>query len=111
MTGPEIDPEDVADEEAAKAARQLRTLFAWREKAAERREAGEVWALERARYAAPDGWEELETEAPRPPSKRKVTLRVDEDVLAWFRDQGRGHQTRMNDVLRAFMVMRRGGVV
>lgn len=37
------------------------------------------------------------------PRKRQVTLRVDADVLAWFRDQGRGYQTRINALLRAYM--------
>jgi uncharacterized protein (DUF4415 family) len=34
--------------------------------------------------------------------KASVSLRVDSDVLAWFKAQGRGYQTRMNAVLRAF---------
>lgn len=37
-------------------------------------------------------------------SKRSLTLRVDEDVVAWFRSGGRGHLTRMNAVLRAYML-------
>ncbi|HEY2808491.1 MAG TPA: BrnA antitoxin family protein [Steroidobacteraceae bacterium] len=36
------------------------------------------------------------------PPKRSVSLRLDADVLAWFKAQGRGYQTRMNAVLRAF---------
>ena len=36
------------------------------------------------------------------PAKVAISLRVDEDVLAWFRAQGPGYQTRMNAVLRAF---------
>jgi uncharacterized protein (DUF4415 family) len=36
------------------------------------------------------------------PPKASVSLRVDSDVLAWFKAQGRGYQTRMNAVLRAF---------
>ena len=38
----------------------------------------------------------------RLPPKASVSLRVDADVLAWFRAQGRGYQTRINIVLRAF---------
>jgi uncharacterized protein (DUF4415 family) len=34
--------------------------------------------------------------------KASVSLRIDADVLAWFKAQGRGYQTRMNAVLRAF---------
>jgi len=29
-------------------------------------------------------------------------LRVDEDVIEWFKAQGAGYQTRINSVLRAF---------
>jgi uncharacterized protein (DUF4415 family) len=38
-----------------------------------------------------------------PPGKSSVHLRLDSDVLAWFREQGRGHLSRMNAVLRSFM--------
>jgi uncharacterized protein (DUF4415 family) len=34
--------------------------------------------------------------------KRLITLRVDSDVLEWFKAQGRGYQTRINDLLRAY---------
>ena len=37
------------------------------------------------------------------PSKASVHLRLDADVLEWFREQGRGHLSRMNAVLRSFM--------
>ena len=37
------------------------------------------------------------------PSKRPVTLRLDEDVLAWFKSQGQGYQTRINKLLRIYM--------
>lgn len=39
-----------------------------------------------------------------PPSKEQLTVRFDQDVVAWFRAQGRGYQTRMNAVLRAYVV-------
>jgi uncharacterized protein (DUF4415 family) len=35
--------------------------------------------------------------------KAQVTLRVDSDVLAWFKKQGQGYQTRINALLRAYM--------
>lgn len=35
--------------------------------------------------------------------KSQLTLRVDQDVLTWFRSQGRGYQTRINSLLRAYM--------
>jgi uncharacterized protein (DUF4415 family) len=34
--------------------------------------------------------------------KERITMRLDADMLAWFRQQGRGYQTRMNAVLRAY---------
>jgi len=40
--------------------------------------------------------------------KKHVGLRIDADVLEWFRGQGRGWQTRMNAVLRAYYEARRG---
>jgi len=35
-------------------------------------------------------------------SKTSISLRVDADVLDWFKAQGPGYQTRINAVLRAF---------
>ncbi|HEY6293040.1 MAG TPA: BrnA antitoxin family protein [Terriglobia bacterium] len=41
------------------------------------------------------------------PPKEQLTLRVDRDVLDWYRRQGRGYQTRINALLRAYMQERR----
>ena len=38
------------------------------------------------------------------PIKQPVTLRLDADVLAWFKKQGRGYQTRINRALRSLMM-------
>ena len=38
-----------------------------------------------------------------PKRKQSVSLRLDPNVLDWFKDQGRGYQTRMNAVLRAYV--------
>jgi len=35
--------------------------------------------------------------------KAQLTLRLDQDVLEWFRRQGRGYQTQINSLLRAYM--------
>jgi uncharacterized protein (DUF4415 family) len=40
---------------------------------------------------------------PWPPKKETITIRVDSDVLGWFKRQGRGYQTRINQVLRRYM--------
>ena len=49
----------------------------------------------------PDFWDEAELVIPVP--KRAISLRVDEDVLEWFRGLGPRYQTRMNAVLRSYM--------
>lgn len=38
------------------------------------------------------------------PIKKPVTLRLDADVLAWFKKQGHGYQTRINRALRKVMM-------
>ena len=38
-----------------------------------------------------------------PPRKRAISMRLDEDLLDFFRAQGRGYQTRINAVLRSYM--------
>ena len=43
-----------------------------------------------------------------PNRKRAISLRVDEDVLNWFRARGPRYQSRMNLVLRAFMSAEQG---
>jgi uncharacterized protein (DUF4415 family) len=42
-----------------------------------------------------------------PPRKEHINIRIDADVLAWFKKTGQGYQTRMNNVLRAFVESRR----
>lgn len=36
-------------------------------------------------------------------NKAQVTLRIDRDVLEWFKSQGRGYQTHINALLKAYM--------
>lgn len=37
------------------------------------------------------------------PIKKSLTIRLDADLLAWLKSQGRGYQTRINKLLRAAM--------
>ena len=47
-----------------------------------------------------------------PPKKEAVSIRLDSDVLGWFRGQGPRYQSRINAVLRAYMTrMREKGSV
>ena len=43
-----------------------------------------------------------------PPAKAAISLRLDTDVLAFFKAQGRGYQTRINAVLRSYMEAQQG---
>jgi len=52
-------------------------------------------------HLPPDFWEEAELILPV--TKQAISLRVDEDVLAWFRSLDPRYQTRMNAVLRSYM--------
>ena len=38
------------------------------------------------------------------PVKQQTSIRLDADVLAWFKSQGKGYQTRMNEILRDAML-------
>ena len=37
------------------------------------------------------------------PRKSQITLRIDADVLSWFRKHGNGYQTQINSLLKAYM--------
>jgi uncharacterized protein (DUF4415 family) len=37
-----------------------------------------------------------------PKPKKSISLRIDQDVLEWFKSQGKGYQTRINAVLKAY---------
>ena len=52
----------------------------------------------------PEDWVEAVAHRglPLPSRKEQIALRVDADVLEWFRADGAGWQTRMNAVLRAY---------
>lgn len=43
-----------------------------------------------------------------PGPKKQITLRIDPDVLTFFRKQGRGYQTAINAILRKYMEARKG---
>jgi uncharacterized protein (DUF4415 family) len=63
--------------------------------------------------AVPDNWEETVRPGfpfplPSRENKRQVTVRYDAEVVDFFKNQGRGWQSRMNAVLRAFVESQRG---
>lgn len=42
-----------------------------------------------------------------PPTKRAVSVRLDQDIIDFFKAQGPGYQTRMNAVLRSYMLAKK----
>lgn len=42
-----------------------------------------------------------------PPKKKAISIRLDEDVLDYFKKEGAGYQRRMNAVLRSYMQQKR----
>lgn len=50
-------------------------------------------------------WDSATTEMPKP--KVDLHMRVDGDVLDWFRKTGKGYQTRINAVLRSYVAHQR----
>jgi uncharacterized protein (DUF4415 family) len=42
------------------------------------------------------------------PVKRQLTVRIDADILAWLKSQGKGYQSRLNAILRSAMLRRTG---
>lgn len=53
--------------------------------------------------ATPEQWREAERGRFYRPVKQQLTLRIDADVIAWYKSQGRGYQTRINEILRQAM--------
>lgn len=53
----------------------------------------------------PDFWEDAVIVLP--PPKQAISIRLDEDVLQWFKAEGPGYQSRINAVLRSYMSSRR----
>lgn len=48
-----------------------------------------------------DFWQNAKLVTPQ--RKPTITIRLDPDVLAWLKEQGKGYQTRINAILRTYM--------
>ena len=63
---------------------------------------------EPAKEAAEGAFDWSKATVVMPPAKSAISLRLDADVLAFFKAQGRGYQTRINAVLRSYMEAQQG---
>jgi uncharacterized protein (DUF4415 family) len=57
-------------------------------------------------HTEPD-WTQAVVGIPAP--KDHINIRLDHDILEWFRSNGKGYQTMINNVLRAFVQARQQG--
>ncbi len=57
-----------------------------------------------------DFWREARLRLPKP--KQMVSIRLDEEVLVWFKRKGPGYQTRINAVLKTYIagMSRKSGI-
>lgn len=75
----------------------------------ELRKLNEAGKFEKTRSVAPEHeldeefWDNAQIVFPSIEGKEPVKLRLDCDVLAFFKSQGKGYQTRINAVLRAYV--------
>jgi uncharacterized protein (DUF4415 family) len=53
--------------------------------------------------AMPEEWRDAVVGKFYRPIKQQLTLRIDADVVDWFKRQGKGYQTRINELLRDVM--------
>ena len=52
----------------------------------------------------PASFKKMEIRMPKP--KELVSIRIDPDILEWFRHEGKRYQTRINAVLRSYVTAR-----
>jgi uncharacterized protein (DUF4415 family) len=68
-----------------------------------------------AAVAADPDWAEFETvdwsqaEVVTPPRKQAISIRLDQDLIDYFKSQGPGYQRRINAVLRSYVKQRKAG--
>ncbi len=58
----------------------------------------------------PSAWRSIEDEPP-PPHRARVTLRLDTDMVKFYRAMGPGDQSRINAILRAYILARLAKVI
>ncbi len=57
----------------------------------------------------PLDWDGMEYGSPSPRAKTRVTIRLDSDMLRWFRKMGQGYGPRINQILRIYWTALLGG--
>jgi uncharacterized protein (DUF4415 family) len=81
-----------------KITREIREAYARRDKSIDNADAD-------APVLPPEIWENAIIGKYYRPKKTPVTVRLDNDVLAWLKRKGDGHLTRINEILRQEMIV------
>jgi uncharacterized protein (DUF4415 family) len=63
------------------------------------------------RECLPKDWHGMETWHPMGRHKTRVTLRLDSDMVKWFRNTGPGYQKRVNMILRVYWIALMSGEI
>ncbi len=58
----------------------------------------------------PQEWDGMEYCSPSPRARTRVTIRIDSDMLRWFRKMGPGYGPRMNQILRIYWLAGSRGI-
>ena len=58
-------------------------------------------------YFLDEDWFEAATFVNPSAEKERISIRLDKDILEFFRAEGRGYQSRINKVLREYMTVRK----
>ena len=66
-------------------------------------------AVAKDKDAAPIDIDWSDAELIMPPSKKPVSIRLDEDIIRHFKSLGPGYQTRINAVLRHYVEQKKAG--
>ncbi|PEN10385.1 hypothetical protein CRI94_17290 [Longibacter salinarum] len=53
------------------------------------------------------GWVKIAEQMAASAEKKRITIRLDQDVVDFFKAQGQGYQTRINEVLKTYVLVQR----
>lgn len=59
--------------------------------------------MRRTKDIVPPGWDRAHDKAPCTKTKKRMTIRLEPEVLDWYRSLGNGYQNRINQVLKTYM--------
>ncbi len=58
-------------------------------------------------HALDEDWFQVAQSVVPSSDKKRITIRLDEDIIVYFKREGDGYQSRINDVLKTFVIAKR----